>query len=165
MKTFALISAAAVLLAVSSLPSHAGDKNSIWFSQRSNLAGVGFTGTACGKLPLPWVEVDGEGGCAKVPTTFMYKKTTSEGTTIKEVRKLEDTHTESITENPDGSRTMSLKVVSGRSVDGNFGRRQSFSLLGATFGNAESASGVSRTFSTGLAAARRSTQDPVSAPE
>jgi len=75
--------------------------------------------------------------------------------------KLEDYHDETCTRGVDAAgnptETCSIKVVSGRSVDGNFGRRQTFSILGA-FGEGDSSSGTDRTFATGLAGARRSTQ-------
>lgn len=145
----------------------AGDKNSIWFRQQSALARAGFDNTACGKYPLPDVFIDGENNCAKVPTTFMYKLTKSDGTYTREVRKLEDTYEETNKITPDGTiLESSVKVTSGRSVDGNFGRRQtlvgSLPLSGA-FVEAETNSNARRTFSTGLAAARRSTQEPVQA--
>jgi hypothetical protein len=164
-RIYALLSAAALLFVVGAVPAQAGDKNSTWFSSRSNLVGIGFTGAACGKIPTPWVEIDGEANCAKVPLTYMYKQETIDGDKYKEVRKLEDTHTETMTVAPDGTQTMSLKVVSGRSVDGNFGRRQAFSVTSLAWGDGKSDSRVARTFATGLAAARRSTQDPITAPE
>lgn len=167
MKTFALINAVAVVaMAMLLNTAYADDKNSIWFRQQSALVGVGFDGTACSKYPLPGIMVDGEDNCAKVPTTFMYKLTRSDGTTVREVRKLEDTHEETCTRgvdvNGNPTETCSVNVVSGRSVDGNFGRSQRLSVADVTnlFGQADNESNVNRTFSTGLAAARRATQDP-----
>ena len=168
MKTFALITALAVLATGVFLnTARAGDKNSIWFRQESALVRGGFDNTACGKWPLPNVSVDGETNCAKVPTTYMYKLTKSDGSYVREVRVLEDTYKETAKVAPDGSvLETSVEVTSGRSVDGNFGRRQtlvgSVPLSGA-FTEAETNSNARRTFSTGLAAARRSTQEPVAA--
>ena len=167
MKTFALITALAVLaIGISINTAHAGDKNSTWFRQQSALVGVGFDGTACSKYPLPGLQIDGEDNCAKVPNTYLYKKTTSDGVNTREVRVLEDTYEESSKITPDGTiMESSVKVKSGRSVDGNFGRSQRLSVSDVTniFGQADTSSNTNRTFSTGLAAARRSTQDPQSA--
>lgn len=153
---------AGMFLLLSVAPASAGDNNSIWFRQESSLARVGFDGTACGKFPMPNVWVDGENSCAKVPLTYLHKKTDMDGNKTKEVLKLEDTHSEECTRSVDSAgnpvEVCTLDVVSGRSVDGNFGRRQTFSILGA-FGEGDSSSGVDRTFSTGLAGARRSTGD------
>jgi len=167
MKTLLSMCFALAVMAVCISLAYAGDKNSIWFRAESSLVRGGFDNTACGKWPLPNVSVDSETNCAKVPTTYMYKLTKSDGSYIREVKVLEDTYRETAKMTPDGQMVeTSVEVTSGRSVDGNFGRRQtlvgSLPLSGA-FVEADTNSNARRTFSTGLAAARRSTQEPVEA--
>jgi hypothetical protein len=161
--TLTIMGAVALFLTALTDEAFAGDKNSIYFEQQSGLFRVGFSGKACGSFPMPSVSLDGERSCARVPLTYMHVKTDENGNTTKEVLKLEDYHDEQCTRGIDAAgnptETCSIKVVSGRSIEGDFGRKQNFSLMGATFGDASSDSQATRRVNTGLAAARRSTQE------
>jgi len=143
----------------------AGDKNSFWVREQSALFQAGFSGTACSKLPTPGVMLDGQTNCIKAPQTYLYKKVDEEGRVTKEVRRLEDTYSEQCTRSVDANgnpvEICSVEVTSGPSADINFTRRQEFSIMGTTLGNGESSSNNRGTTSIGLAAARRSTQEPV----
>lgn len=160
------LTSAALMFAISMVlvtEAYAGDKNSFWVREQSALFQAGFDGTACSKLPLPGGFIDGQTNCIRAPQTYLYKKTEADGTTTKEVRRMEDTYDESCVRGIDTAgnptETCSISVVSGPSADINFTRKQNFSIVGTAWGDGESASKNRGTTSIGLAAARRSTQE------
>ena len=134
------------------------------FSLGSNKCG----GKILGNI-VPTVTIDGSTGCNSVPNTYLYKKTVTnsdgERSEVVEIRKLEDTYSESASVAPDGTESLTITITSGRSVDTNLGSSRSLSVSDLTniFGDAETASKLSKTMSHGLAAARRSHQDPIPA--
>jgi len=141
----------------------AGDHAASYFTASSGLVMVGFKDKACGPIPTPFVNIDGESNCAKVPNTWVYKLSKSDGTVTKEVRQLTATWKSTETTEMTGIDgrpvliTNTLDVVDGRSVLGAFGRQSNWAaalpgMASAFSGNSDSS--AQRYFATGLAATR-----------
>jgi hypothetical protein len=162
----------AVVLATSGA-AFAGDANRSFQRSKQALLSVGPAGEACkpGLFGLiPNIDIDLADACSNIPNTYLYKKTvvTADGSTtkIKEVKELRDSYLETASIDSEGTESLSVKITSGRSADTNLGvsRNLTISDLTGIFGSADTASRLSRTMAHGLAAARRSHQDPVAAP-
>jgi len=151
----------------------AGDSNRSYQRSKEALFSLGPSGGACkpGLFGLlPSIDIDMADGCSNIPNTYLYKKEVTDvggtKTVVKEIRELKDTYTETAGITAEGTETLSVTITSGRSADTNVGvaRHLSISDLTGIFGNGDTASRLHKTMSHGLAAARRSHQEPVEAP-
>ena len=148
----------------------AGDSNRSFQQNKDALLDFELGGKPCSRN-LFSLTIDGGTACSNIPNTYLYKKelVNSDGsrTKTKEVREFTDSYSEKASISPDGTESLEITITSKISADTNIGTSRNISLDDLTniFGNAETASKLRQTMSHGLAAARRSHQEPVEAPE
>lgn len=158
-----------VLILGTSTIAMAGDANRSY--QKNDNATLKFSviGKPCSTNFLN-ITIDGGEACSNIPNTYLYKKTVTNAdgsrTQEKEIREFTDSYTETASIAPDGTESLEIKITSKISADTNIGATRSLSISDLTnvFGSSESASRLRQTMSHGLAAARRSHQEPVDAP-